>query len=192
MICSGGLVVFPTTSLYGLGADAANMTAVEQIFVIKQRPSDKPILVLVPNIQHLKRMVRRIPKAAERVMEAFWPGNITLVFEADPAVSPVLTGGTGKIGIRFPVYPVAQLLVHEADRPVTATSANISGYTGCSKIEDLDAVVADSVDLILNAGHLKGGTGSTVLDITEDPPVLLREGLITRSRLCSVLPSMKH
>jgi L-threonylcarbamoyladenylate synthase len=116
-------------------------------------------------------------------MTAFWPGKLTLVFRASSSILPGLTAGTGKIGIRLPVYPVARILVLAAGRPITATSANISGQIGCSQIADIDPAVAAAVDLILDAGPLKGGAGSTILDVSEDPPVILREGSIPRSRI---------
>lgn len=186
IICSGGVVVFPTTSLYGLGADASNPEAVEKVFAIKQRPVDKPILILVPNLRDIQNLVRDIPAAAERAMTALWPGKLTLIFSAGTGLLPSLTAGTGKIGIRLPVYPIARLLVHAAGRPITATSANISGQTGCSQIADLDPAVSTAVDLILDAGPLKGGAGSTILDVSQDPPVLLREGSIPLSALSKI------
>lgn len=183
IICSGGVVVFPTTSLYGLAVDASNPEAVEKLFVIKQRPLDKPILILVPNLRDVQNLVHDIPLAAERIMTVLWPGKLTLIFKAGNGLLPSLTAGTGKIGIRLPVYPVARLLVHAVGKPITATSANISGQIGCSRIADLDPAVAASVDLILDAGPLEGGAGSTILDVSEDPPVLLREGSIPLSTL---------
>jgi L-threonylcarbamoyladenylate synthase len=176
-------VVFPTTSLYGLAVDASNPAAVEKLFVIKQRPLDKPILILVPNLRDIQNLVHDIPLAAERIMTAFWPGKLTLIFKAGSGLFPGLTAGTGKIGIRLPVYPVARLLVHAVGKPITATSANISGQIGCSRIADLDPAVAASADLILDAGPLEGGAGSTVLDVSQDPPALLREGSIPLSAL---------
>ncbi len=187
IICSGGVVVFPTTSLYGLAVDASNPAAVEKLFVIKQRPPDKPILILVPNLRDIQNLVHDIPLAAERIMTALWPGKLTLIFKAGNGLLPGLTAGTGKIGIRLPVYPVARLLVHAVGKPITATSANISGQIGCSRIADLDPAVAASVDLILDAGPLEGGAGSTVLDVSEDPPVLLREGSIPLSTLNKII-----
>ncbi len=189
IICSGGVVVFPTTSLYGLAVDASNPAAVEKLFVIKQRPPDKPILILVPNLRDIQNLVHDIPLAAERIMTAFWPGKLTLIFKAGNGLLPGLTAGTGKIGIRLPVYPVARLLVHAVGKPITATSANISGQIGCSRIADLDPAVAASVDLILDAGPLEGGAGSTILDVSEDPPVLLREGSIPLSTLARLSDS---
>jgi L-threonylcarbamoyladenylate synthase len=187
IICNGGVVVFPTTSLYGLAVDASNPAAVEKVFVIKQRPVSKPILILVPNIRDIHHLVRDVPLAAERIMAALWPGKLTLIFKAGNGLLPTLTAGTGKIGIRLPVYPVARFLVQAAGRPITATSANISGQSGCSRIADLDPAMAAAVDLILDAGPLEGGTGSTIIDVSENPPVLLREGSILRNRIFALL-----
>jgi len=187
IICSGGVVVFPTTSLYGLAADASDPVAIEKVFAIKQRPLNKPILILVPDVRDIRSLVQEIPPAVERIMTALWPGNLTLIFKSGSALSPILTAGTGKIGIRLPVFPVARRLVRAAGRPITATSANISGQTGCSQIADLDSSVSAAVDLILDAGPLKGGAGSTILDVSQYPPVLLREGAIPLSTLSKLI-----
>ncbi len=187
IICSGGVVVFPTTSLYGLAADASNPAAVEKVFAIKQRPVDKPILILVPDIRDIQNLVQDIPDAAVRIMTALWPGKLTLIFKAGIGLLPSLTAGTGKIGIRLPVYPIARLLVRAVGRPITATSANISGLNGCSRITDIDPAVAAAVDMILDAGPLKGGAGSTILDVSQDPPMILRDGSIPQNRIFSVL-----
>jgi L-threonylcarbamoyladenylate synthase len=187
IVCSGGVVVFPTTSLYGLAADASNPAAVEKVFAIKQRPVDKPILILVPDIRDIQNLVQDIPDAAVRIMTALWPGNLTLIFKAGIGLLPSLTAGTGKIGIRLPVYPIARLLVRAVGRPITATSANISGLTSCSQITDIDPAVAAEVDMILDAGPLKGGAGSTILDVSQVPPIILRDGSISQNRIFSEL-----
>jgi L-threonylcarbamoyladenylate synthase len=187
IICSGGVVVFPTTGLYGLAADAFNPAAVDKVFAVKRRPPDKPILILVSNIGEIWRLVREISPAAERLMTAFWPGKLTLVFKAGAGVLPGLTAGTGNIGIRLPVHPVARCLVRAARRPITATSANLSSQSACSRITDIDPAVAGAVDLILDAGPLEGGAGSTILDVSRYPPVMLREGAIPKARIFSVL-----
>lgn len=187
IICSGGVVVFPTTGLYGLAADAFNPAAVDKVFAVKRRPPDKPILILVSNIGEIWRLVREISPAAERLMTAFWPGKLTLVFKAGAGVLPGLAAGTGNIGIRLPVHPVARCLVRAARRPITATSANLSSQSACSRITDIDPAVAGAVDLILDAGPLEGGAGSTILDVSRYPPVMLREGAIPKARIFSVL-----
>jgi L-threonylcarbamoyladenylate synthase len=180
IIRAGGTVAYPTRCLYGLGTDAFNDAAVENIYSIKQRPAQKPILVLIDHPRQLKRLVTRVPPVAEKLMRRFWPGQVTLVFEAGAEVSPVLAGGSGKIGIRLPGHPVAAALVKAVARPITGTSANLSGSPGCHRIRDLAPQVAGRLELILDAGPLTGGLGSTVVDVTQgDRPLVLREGVIS-------------
>jgi L-threonylcarbamoyladenylate synthase len=184
VIKAGGTVVFPTRSLYGLGVDAFNPTAVMGIFSIKQRSAQKPILILINDVNRLASLVTHTPEIATKIMQQFWPGKVTLVFEAADSVSPGLTGGSGKIGIRLPGHPVASALVKAVAGPITGTSANLSGSPGCYQISDLKPEVADRVDLILDAGSLEGGQGSTVVDVTEgESPVILREGTISAAQI---------
>ena len=175
---SGNVIVFPTLSLYGLGADARNPAAVEKVFAIKKRSARKPLLVLVGDRCEVADLTDSIPPAAEKLMNRFWPGKITLVFEAGKSVVKNLTAGTGKIGIRLAEHPVARALCRKMGSPITATSANITGASGCDSIDRLDPDVAAGADLILDVGRLKGGAGSTVVDVTVNPPLILREGNI--------------
>lgn len=178
LIQNQGVVVFPTQCLYGLAADAQNPLAVKKIFHIKHRPETNPLLILIHSPMDLEALVTHIPDTAHRLMQALWPGSLTLVFEAAPGVSDLLTAGTGKIGVRMPSHPVARDLVKAVGRPITGTSANRSGTPGCSRIKDLPQDLLRAADLVLDAGPLKGGTGSTILDITCDPPRILRSGVI--------------
>ena len=187
IIKRGGIVSFPTMCLYGLGADAFNTDAVNRVFRIKQRPFSKPLSVLVKDLKYLERLVRYIPPAASSIMENFWPGGITIVFEAKDTLPVNLVAGTGKIGIRLPEHTVASALVNEVEGPITGTSANISGNAGCSRVSDLDFLIADKLDLILDAGQLKGGRGSTVVDVTTDFPRILREGTVSAKDIFAVL-----
>lgn len=178
MICSGGVIIFPTRYLYGLGADAMNAEAVDRIYKIKKRSYSKPLLVLIEQQTDLSRLVQNVPFSAESIMNIFWPGAVTIVFKGIDSLPANLTGGTGKIGIRIPQHPVASALTKFVGGPITATSANITGNSGCSTVSDITPGVLDQVDLILDAGPLKGGLGSTVVDVTVDPPEILREGAI--------------
>jgi L-threonylcarbamoyladenylate synthase len=180
-IKQGGIIAFPTRCLYGLGADAFNADAVDRIFKLKKRPYQKPILVLVDRRIQLERLVSHVSKAAARIMDQFWPGRVTLIFEAADTVPHYLTAGTGKIGIRLPGHPVAAALVDSFGGPLTGTSANISGRPGCRRIEDFDSQLIQQLDIVLDAGPLKGGTGSTVLDVTQDMPRVLREGEVSEN-----------
>ena len=180
VIINGGVISFPTRHLYGLGADAFNTDAVNRVFEIKQRPDDKPLLVLIDKQYDLTRLVRNVPYAATRIMKRFWPGAVTIVFKAKDTLPANLTAGTDRIGVRMPEHPVALALTNAVQGPITATSANITGYSGCSLVSDLDPKITDKLDLIIDAGGLKGGAGSTVVDVTEDSPKILRQGAVSK------------
>lgn len=178
-VLSGGLVVFPTSGIYGLGGDAMRPEVAQRIFAIKKRPPDKPILVLVKDRKMAESITWKIPDMAYRIMDAFWPGGVTLVMKADESLPGILTAGTGRIGVRLPRHPVAAALMEQLNCPLTGTSANTSGLPGCSRIAELDLAVADGVDCILDAGPLRGGSGSTIVDVTGSQPVILREGVVS-------------
>jgi L-threonylcarbamoyladenylate synthase len=183
VITFGGLVVFPTRNLYGLGADAFDEDAVRQVFDTKRRPPEKPVSILIKSRKDLESLVTDIPSGAIKLMDILWPGRITLVFKARPEVPAVLTAGTGKIGIRLPAHPVAVALVNELNHPITATSANVSGMEGVHRIQDLPEAFINDVSLILDAGPLKEGKGSTVVDVTTDPIAVLREGEVPQKEI---------
>jgi len=187
IIQQGGVIAFPTRCLYGLGADAFNADAVDRVFKLKQRPSQKPILILIDQRIQLERLVSHVSPAASRIMDRFWPGGVTLVFEAGVKVPHHLTAGTGKVGIRLPGHPVAAALVRSLGRPLTGTSANISGEPGCCRIDDLKPQLARQLDAVLDAGPLKGGTGSTVVDVTDNMPRILRQGEISEKEILNLI-----
>ena len=187
IIKQGGVVVFPTRCLYGLGADALDPHAVEKIIKIKQRPADNPILVLIHCRRQLDSLVANITPKAVAIMDTFWPGRVTLVFEAGDTLSNRLTAHTGKIGVRLAGHPVASALIKQVGSPVTGTSANLSGRPGCHQIQYLDPAIAKRVDLVLDAGMLEGGVGSTVVDVTSDRPQILREGQVTAEQILRIL-----
>jgi L-threonylcarbamoyladenylate synthase len=133
------------------------------------------------------RLASKITPHAVSIMEHFWPGGITIVFEAKRTLPKNLTAASGKIGIRVSGHRVASALVDALSSPITGTSANISGNAGCSHISNLDSLIVDNVDLILDAGKLKGGPGSTVIDATTAPPEILREGTVTAREVLKIL-----
>ena len=188
IIRRGGVVVFPTTGLYGLGADGLNIEAIERVFNVKHRPAANPILILISAADAIPTLVEEVSSSAREIMNRFWPGAVTLVFRARSQVSSLLTAGTGKIGIRVPSHPVAAGLVSTIGTPITGTSANLSGEPGVSEVCNLPEGILDAVDMVLDAGPLQGGQGSTVVDVTTDPPTVLREGVISVERLTEVLP----
>ncbi len=187
LIKQGGIIAFPTRCLYGLGADAFNAAAVDRVFQLKQRPPQKPILILIDRRVQLDRLVSHVSKAASRIMDQFWPGRVTLVFKATDTVPHYLTAGSGKIGIRLPGHPVAAALVDSLGTPLTGTSANLSSKPGCCHIDELDPQLVQQLDAVLDAGPLKGGNGSTVVDVTQDIPRILREGDISEKEILTLI-----
>jgi L-threonylcarbamoyladenylate synthase len=182
----GGLVAFPTESFYGLGALARLPEAVRRLVAVKRRPSDSPILVIVADRRQLGDVVESVPPVAERLIECFWPGSLTLVFTARSTVSPALTGGSGRLGVRQPGLPLLSFLAAAVGAPVTATSANRSGAIPPTTAEAVKVSLGDEVDLILDGGPTAGGLPSTVLDVTTEPPTLIREGKVTVGQLREV------
>jgi len=183
VLSSGGIVSFPTESFYGLAVDIRNERAIRRLFELKRREMDRPVLLLIESIERIEQWAVRVPEKALRLTERYWPGGLTLVLKASPRVKPLLTANTGKIGIRLSSHPVAQALASRAGGAVTGTSANRSGQPACRTAQEVLSILGDEVALILDGGETPGGTGSTVLDIVEDPPVLLREGMVLRNSL---------
>lgn len=180
---SGGVVAYPTESFYGLAVDTSNERAIKRLFLVKERKSDHPILVLIPSVDVLENYVVSIPEIAHALINSFWPGGLTLVFQADPGVSPLLTSNTGKIGVRLSSHPIATALTQSLGVPISGTSANISGKAACRSAEAVLRMFGERVDLILDGGKTPGKVGSTVLDITAHPPKILREGMVQKSDL---------
>ncbi|MBT3177505.1 MAG: threonylcarbamoyl-AMP synthase [Desulfobacula sp.] len=182
-----GVVIFPAKCLYGIAANALDETAIKKIFHLKQRPWNKPVLILIRDEKMLPDLVTSISLEAYKLMDAFWPGNITLVFEAKKHISKFLTAGTCKIGIRIPSHPVAKALVEYLNFPITGTSANLSSQGGCSQIDQLPPALIGPADLILDAGRLKGGKGSTIVDVTSSPVTIIREGEVSTNQIIKLL-----
>jgi L-threonylcarbamoyladenylate synthase len=183
----GGMVVVPTRHLYGLAVDALNPPAIDRVFAAKQRPLDQPLLILVAARDDVRKYAQAIDAKADTLMDAFWPGRLTVILDARPILPPSLTGGTGRVGIRLTGHPVCQALVRSLSRPLTATSANLSGQPGCSRIEDLHPAIAAAADLILDAGPLAPGIGSTVVDVQPAAVQVLREGAVTAAAIRAAL-----
>jgi len=174
-----GVVAFPTETLYGLGVNALSEKAIRKVFNIKGRNYEKPIPILIYKKEVLSEFVSNVPEKAENLIEKFWPGGLTIIFEASPKLPSLLTGNTGKIGIRISNNPIAQELVKQADIPITATSANISGQEGCTTALEVYESLGNRVDLILDGGRTKSLLGSTVIDVTCTPIKIIREGVVS-------------
>ncbi len=187
VIRQGGLVAFPTETVYGLGADALNSKAVRKIYAAKKRPLDNPIIVHVAKKEDVYRLAEDVPKFAENLMNHFWPGPLTLVLKASSIVPRVTTGGLDTIAIRMPSHKVALALIREARTPVAAPSANLAGRPSPTIAEHVIQDLYGRIDVILDAGPTNIGVESTVLDITRDPPQILRPGGTTYEELKEVL-----
>ncbi len=181
-----GVVVFPAQYFYGIAVDALDIDAVQKVFDIKKRPLQNPLLAMVNSRSHLETLVDSIPDIAEKLIEKYWPGNITIVFKAAKHIPDLLTAKTDKVGLRMPWHPVAKALVNAVDRPITGTSANISGKPGCSTIDTIDPDIIKNVDMTLDAGTLKKGLGSTVVDVTGDVLKIVRQGHIPESEILKI------
>jgi L-threonylcarbamoyladenylate synthase len=175
---TGGLVAFPTETFYGLGALAFDEAAVARVFKVKDRPGDKPLLVLVDSLAMVERVAREVPDRARRLMARYWPGPLTLVLPARADLPAALTAGTGTIGVRLSGYPVARALVQAAGAPITAPSANLRDGASPRTADEVLAALGPRVDLVLDGGPTPGGPASTVLDVTGATPVLLRPGAV--------------
>ena len=171
----GGIIAFPTDTAYGLGVDPYNEAAVDRLFTIKGRPESKPILLLVDSVA-MAESVSRPPRNFHDVVEKFWPGPLTVVVPARSELSTKVTAGTHTVGLRWPVAAFANNLVHRFGRPITATSANRSGEPGTITASEVRAQLGDSIDALIDGETLPARGGSTLLDLTTDPPVVLREG----------------
>lgn len=175
---SGEVIAYPTETFYGLGADASNPAAVDRIFDIKGRDQKNPIPLIIGNMEMLAGLVLDVPGNAAKLIEKFWPGPLTLVFAAAASVNPALTGGTGKIGIRLSGSPVARKLSEVIAGPLTATSANLSGAAECVSAAEVVRGLNDRISTVVDGGETPGGKGSTVIDITVEPPRIFRHGAV--------------
>jgi L-threonylcarbamoyladenylate synthase len=187
IIRDGGLVAFPTETVYGLGADAMNENAVQKIFEAKGRPSDNPCIVHVAGRRMLEDVSVDIDAKAELLIKNFWPGPLTLVLGRKPDVPSSVSAGLSTIAVRMPNNRIALELIQAAGVPIAAPSANSSGRPSPTTASHVLDDLAGRVDLVLDGGDTKIGIESTVLDMTSDPPIILRPGWITKEMLRSVI-----
>jgi len=187
IIRRGGLVAFPTETVYGLGADALNPEAVARIYAAKKRPPDNPIIVHVASEEEVYKLSENVPESASVLMNSFWPGPLTLVLKASKIVPKTTTGGLDTVAIRMPSLEIALALIRESAVPIAAPSANLAGRPSPTTAEHVKQDLAGKIDLILDAGPTKVGVESTVLDLTTDPPQILRPGGVTYEQLKRVL-----
>jgi L-threonylcarbamoyladenylate synthase len=185
IILNGGVVAFPTETVYGLAALASNPEAVERVYVLKNRPREKPLSVLISDVSELQNLVQAIPPEVPHLIKLFWPGPLTLIFAAEEHLPPGLIGGGGKVGVRISSHPVAQALVQEVGAPITATSANWSGSPSCRSPVEVLNQLGSGLEAIVDGGLTPGSKDSTIADVTTRPPEILRVGSITAQDVLS-------
>jgi L-threonylcarbamoyladenylate synthase len=186
-IQQGGIIVYPTDTLYGIGGNALDDSVVRRIQRLKLRRDDKPILLIVRSEQEVLRVARDIPECARRLMEMFWPGPLTLVLDAVEELPPAVTAGSGTVGVRVPDNRICLKLLELCGCPLTSTSANVTGKGTPRTIEAIRAGLGPDIDLFLDAGELPESKPSTVVDVTGGGPKLLREGAIPFQRILEVM-----
>ncbi len=183
----GGVAAIPTDTLYGLAADALNTDAIERVFAIKERPDGMALPVLLAGLEQLPSVAADIPPVALVLAEAYWPGPLTLVLPRADALPPRLTAGADTVAVRVPAHPVPRELARLLGRPITGTSANISGAPDPQTLEELDRQVGRRVDCVVSAGPAPAGTASTIVDLSGESPRLIREGAIPFSKIAALL-----
>ncbi len=173
----GGVVALPTETYYGLAVDPFSESAVQRLFRLKKRPQEKPILLLLGSREMLIQVVAEIPPWAERLMEYFWPGPLTLVFKARQDLPRSLTAGTDTVAVRLPSHLLPIRLSQGFSKPITGTSANLSGGPPATRAEEVERIFPE-VDLVLDGGKSPGGLPSTIVSVVNFPPRLIRPGKI--------------
>ena len=187
IIRQGGLVAFPTETVYGLGGDALNPESSKKIYAAKGRPSDNPLIIHIADIKDLEKIVKEIPQSAYQLADVFWPGPLTMILPKSEEVPYQTTGGLNTVAVRMPSHPVALEFIREAGGYVAAPSANLSGKPSPTKakyvVQDMDG----RIDMIIDGDGVDIGLESTIVDVTGDKPMILRPGYITKEMLDAVL-----
>ncbi len=183
----GGLVAFPTETVYGLGGDALNPEASARIYSAKGRPSDNPLIVHIADMDALYGIVKKVPEQAKRLAEAFWPGPLTMIFEKNDKVPLETTGGLDSVAVRMPSNEIARALIAASTGYIAAPSANTSGRPSPTKAAHVRDDLNGRIDMILDGGEVGIGIESTIVDFTEEIPTILRPGYITQAMIASVI-----
>jgi L-threonylcarbamoyladenylate synthase len=183
VLLAGGVIAFPTDTFYGLGVDPFNQKAVDRLFELKGREKNKPLILLINSIEQLDKLVKETSPAHSALMQKFWPGPMTLLFEPGSIIPQNVLAGSNRIGIRQPGNSMTQKLISTLGQPITAPSANLSGENPPTTVEQIDPSLSNQLDLIVDGGPCQGGKPSTLVDAVENPIQLVREGAIPFSEI---------
>lgn len=183
----GGLVAFPTETVYGLGGNGLDGAACEKIYLAKGRPSDNPLILHISEFEELNAIVREISPAAKKLMDAFWPGPLTMVFPKADIVPAKATGGLDTVAVRFPSHPVARAIIRAAGLPIAAPSANSSGKPSPTRASHVEFDLNGKIDMIVDGGAAEWGLESTIVDVSGDVPMILRPGAVTKEMMEEVV-----
>lgn len=187
LIAEGELVAFPTETVYGLGGDALDPDASRKIYAAKGRPSDNPLIVHIADFDDMKRVAREVPEQAKKLADAFWPGPLTMIVWKSDAVPEATTGGMQTVAVRMPNHPVALELIRRSGCLIAAPSANTSGRPSPTEAQHVAEDLSGKIAMILDGGPVGIGIESTIIDLTEEKPMILRPGYITPEMLSEVL-----
>jgi L-threonylcarbamoyladenylate synthase len=182
-IGTGGVIALPTDTLYGLAADPFNAASVGRVFEVKGRSADQALPLIAADAVQVREHLGGLAAIASRLAERYWPGPLTLVVPAPPGVARAVTGGTGRVGVRVPANDVARAVCARLGRPITATSANLSGEPATAEPDEVERALGDRIDLLLDAGRTPGGVPSTIVDVTQARPQLVRLGAVSWSEI---------
>lgn len=187
IIKSGGLVAFPTETVYGLGGDALNPESSKKIYAAKGRPSDNPLIIHIADMEHLEKIVSNVSEKTRKLAAAFWPGPLTMVMKKSDIVPSQTTGGLDTVAVRMPSHPLALIFIKEAGGYVAAPSANLSGKPSPTTAKYVIQDMKNRIDMIIDADGVEIGLESTIVDMTSDIPMVLRPGYITQEMLSKVV-----
>ena len=189
---AGGLVAFPTETVYGLGADAASAQAVKKLYAVKRRPADHPVIVHFENSKAAFAWAREVPESAKKLAARYWPGPLTLILKRSPLAQDFVTGGQDTVGLRVPSHPIARELLKEFGGAMAAPSANRFGLVSPTTAAHVREDLGNDADLVLEGGPSEVGIESTIVDLSRDAPVLLRPGHVSKAELESLLGKVQE
>jgi L-threonylcarbamoyladenylate synthase len=189
---SGGIVAYPTDTVYGLGADIYNDNAVKKVFAAKARPLNLPMPVLIANNSDAMALIEQQPDVAQVLMDKFWPGGLTIIFKRNTSLQSIVLAGSEKIGIRVPGHALTRKLIELAGGPIAGTSANLHDKPDALTATEVKSQLGSSVDLIIDGGACPGGIESTIIDVTVNPPAIVRQGIIPLEAINAVIKTGRN